>query len=149
MSKTKFNRDYDFNKFQVLAGILSESNLYEQGEFVPPSHSYSDQLLEESIRGQGIDLYCVQVKTVEDLSFKKDREMVLEYFKNNMNFADTQFGYICETVNRQTSQSHIITLPKNGALSLDEGSKILETIRTGLNSIGVHPNAYLITLEEY
>lgn len=37
MEKNKFKREYDFNKFQVLAGILSESNLYEQGEFTAPA----------------------------------------------------------------------------------------------------------------
>jgi len=149
MSKTKFNRDYDFNKFQVLAGILSESNLYEQGEFIPPESSGYQISDDEEILTSS-PTYKIQVKTVPEEKYLYDEELILDFFKNNRDFEEGgPYGHIHQVKSVSPFKIHTIIIPEEYELDERAADKLLKDIESRFKSLAVDPNAYLITLEEY
>ena len=149
MSKTKFNRNYDFNKFQVLAGILSESNLYEQGEFTPPESSSYQVSDDEDIPASN-PTFKVQVKTIPEEKYLYDEELILDFFKNSIDFQEGgSYGHTHHIKSVPPFKIHTITVPEEYELDGRAADKLLKDIQSRFESLAVDPKSYLITLEEY
>lgn len=142
------NREFDRTKFKVLAGILSESNLYEQGEdpFIDYSnrhHSYAEKDFEDRENSKQAE----QMSYLEiDLSHQSQstKDTVIDTLQNSSYYRDT-LG-----VTFDDKYPHSVFLGKDDPIPADEAQdEINQLFRLLKSNTGEEINIAQIFREDF